>query len=239
MACPVCGGISRRELSPGYFECTTVISSVGPNPIHPALGPVTAAAVCGHRYPESTATSGSFGLCYVCNSLGAIGVCADCRRPVDGVHGIVGTAGLLCGDCLHTRRAAAEVERRERAEEEEAMRIAAESRLSTVEYLAQVAIGGSTCNRPARGSEIAAALASLNRSGASFDGNGGLALGQPELGVDKVLRADGALELVKRSGWLGKTRLIHIADHSYEPGEVEELLRCGCAYIDAISSDNF
>lgn len=85
--------------------------------MHPRYGVNPQNAACGTQYQEA-ATPG-LGLCHVCESLGAVGLCVDCRQPVDGVHGTVMTEGVVCSECVTARRRAAEAQEKQAAVEQE------------------------------------------------------------------------------------------------------------------------
>lgn len=237
MPCPSCGASAPRGLiAPGFFECHALVGAVVPNPIHPRFGPGHTLVTCGTRYQDSDPQAGALGLCYVCTSILAVGLCSGCRRPVDGTHAVVTHAGLECAEC---RKAAAA---RSAAEAAEAARVAAARQaemlaaMPIVEYLRAVLNGQvSVSDRRATGAEIADAVACPGSP--SYDGRGGVSLGQPQPGVDRVLRRDGALVEVKRGSWR-RPQTLNIPTHAYSAAEVTQMLREGAAYVAAIHSDN-
>jgi hypothetical protein len=93
-ACPSCGGLDRREIAPGDFECLTqrVVGMVPPQanglsvhtPVH---------RICGCRYqvPVSSVT------CH-CGKY-SIGKCSRCDQPVCGRHATESRSLFLCLDC--------------------------------------------------------------------------------------------------------------------------------------------
>jgi hypothetical protein len=137
--CPSCGGSSRRELAPGFFRCQTMLTGLAPTGAHPSgsQGPTEHpySYECGATYQEAL-RSLELGLCYVCASLGAVGLCAECRRATCGVHGEIRPDGLWCPECRE-RRQADDVRRT--TEARQAAAAAAElNALPTVEYLRSV-----------------------------------------------------------------------------------------------------
>ncbi len=103
--CPKCGGSSLSQVTPGFFECTSlVVVAVIDRP--DGMGPMPAERPCGHRFQVGVA--GSADLCR-CGRQ-SIGRCADCARPLCGLEGT--TRGLfLCPECISQR------DQRRRAEE--------------------------------------------------------------------------------------------------------------------------
>lgn len=234
MPCPQCGGNARRELAPGFFECQTILTGQAPTGAHPSgsQGPTERvySYQCGATYPEAAPSTG-LGLCYVCGSLGAIGVCVECRRPVDGVHGQIRSNGLWCPECRE-RQHAEDALRAQESERQAAEAAAAElASLPTVEYLRRVA----KSERSATGAELAEVLRGSSTS--SYDGKGGLSLGQPTPGVDDVLLADGTYMRISRSG-LRRRKVIHAASYVYRPEDVDRVLAAAREYIRAINSNN-
>lgn len=119
MSCPRCGGTSRRSISPGFWECTTVLSQLAPGPgrDHPALGPavVEQQFPCGHRYQDGEQV-GAEPCSSGCGRY-AIGHCVDCGSPVCGMcspH----DGDLLCVEDRRQREAPARAAR-EKAEREQ------------------------------------------------------------------------------------------------------------------------
>lgn len=238
MPCPNCGSSTSRELAAGLFECSNVLAFDSPNPIHPALGLARSQRVCGTRYQEATGRTAGFGLCYVCNSLGAVGICGGCRRPVDGVHGTVSSEGLHCPTCAASRAEVRRAEQEQAAASAAAQRAATIRALPTVDYLIEVGRGRiAKCERPATGSEIAKALRALTPDwvDSSLDGRGALSLSMPS---GEYIRPDGTVGRARWSGWRPGMRDLNAPDHRYSATDTAEMLRGGIKYIRAISSDN-
>jgi hypothetical protein len=110
MACPHCGGTERRAISPGFWECTSLLYGSVPTGLHPSgrFGPAfqTVANPCGRRYQEG-APGGTGMLCQTCTVF-AIGICADCGIPQCG-NGDCGRhyrGAFLCARCRQARVAA-------------------------------------------------------------------------------------------------------------------------------------
>jgi hypothetical protein len=114
--CPKCGGSELRQITPGFFECT---SSVVLGVIQrPDAGPMPAIHPCSYGFQVGTVSSSEPCWC----GRDSIGSCVDCARRLCGLHGTT-TGSFLCGDCFNThsqRKLAA-------AEEEAAARAAQES----------------------------------------------------------------------------------------------------------------
>src|SRR5687768_11564893 len=115
MACPVCGGMDREPVAPGYWRCTTLRTIIvewgGPGMTHPAAGPGVLreerVEPCGTRYQEgATATA----LQCVCGTF-AIGVCKRCGEARCGDHSVLQGAERICTAHLEE----AEAERRQEA----------------------------------------------------------------------------------------------------------------------------
>jgi hypothetical protein len=104
-----CGGASLRELTPGFYECTSSIDASIPPGLAGNPGWLHGSRPCGDRFQAGPALATEPCWC----GRHSIGRCRDCNRPLCGLHGT--TAGeLLCGECI-----AARAERR-RAREAEA-----------------------------------------------------------------------------------------------------------------------
>lgn len=93
-SCPKCGGSQIRQITPGYFECSTqVVMGVLQLP----AGPMPAVQACGHRFQTGT-TSASSSPCWC--GRDSIGSCTDCARRLCGLHGTT-SGSFLCGDCVN------------------------------------------------------------------------------------------------------------------------------------------
>lgn len=105
MACPHCGGTERRAISPGFWECTSLLYGQIPTGLHPSgqFGPAfqPVAQPCGRRYQEG-APGGAGTLCQTC-TIFAIGICADCRSPQCGNCGLHYQGAFLCALCRQIR----------------------------------------------------------------------------------------------------------------------------------------
>jgi hypothetical protein len=91
MACPKCGGSSRRQVAPGAFECTSVVTTMrllpAPGPGHGPvdLEPRAVDQVCGHRYQEGTpAMAANLPKCWC--GVFAIAECTECGSALCGDH---------------------------------------------------------------------------------------------------------------------------------------------------------
>lgn len=110
------------------------------------------------------------------------------------------------------------------------------------QYLVAVANGEvADCTRPVTGAQLAAALRLLSSPPdllrhTSYDGRGGISLGQFEPGVDRVLRTDGTLDRVRRKRM--KSSRVRDPNYEYVGAEVVEMLRAGQSYLRAIARDN-
>jgi hypothetical protein len=95
--CPKCGGFDIRQITPGFFECKSmVVAGIIHRP--DGAGPMPAERPCGHRFQVGSTSAAELCWC----GRQSIGRCADCARPLCGKHGT--TDGLfLCGDCLDQR----------------------------------------------------------------------------------------------------------------------------------------
>lgn len=104
MTCPRCGGASRRQISGGFWECTTsheivtnTVRQVGPEVFQPAVR--SEFRTCHHRYHEGDeAVSSDPALCR-CNTF-AIGQCTECGVPVCGDHSDLWDEHRVCLDHL-------------------------------------------------------------------------------------------------------------------------------------------
>ncbi len=98
MSCPVCKGTDRRQIGPGYFECTPqrAYETEGPGFQTPGAGPpvIVRYRECGTRFQEGSASSSAVCSC----GTFAIGMCGDCGRPVCGDHSALVAGRRLCDD---------------------------------------------------------------------------------------------------------------------------------------------
>jgi hypothetical protein len=119
MACPNCGGTDRRAISPGFWECTSLVYREIPTGLHPSgkFGPPfqTVAHPCGRRYQDG-APGGTGTLCQTCTVF-AIGICADCGNPQCGNCGRHYRGAFLCAQCRQARAAAEQAAAQEAAAE--------------------------------------------------------------------------------------------------------------------------
>jgi hypothetical protein len=93
-ACPRCGGLDRREIAPGDYECLTLATVGMVSPQASGLNvPAPVQRLCGYRYqvPVSSVT------CHC--GMYSIGRCAACGEPVCGLHATQTKGQLLCLDC--------------------------------------------------------------------------------------------------------------------------------------------
>lgn len=116
--CPECGGSSREPIAPGYWQCTSVIrepavtvvtdlATGGPRPIT-----TVGERICRAQYQE-----GAMNVEAVCRcGTFAVGLCAECREPVCGIHSSMIDDRRLCDGHASAARAAI----REKAEAEAA-----------------------------------------------------------------------------------------------------------------------
>ena len=112
--CPKCGGSSLSQITPGFFECTSlVVVAVIHRP--DGMGPMPAEHPCGHRFQVDV--TGSAELCR-CGRQ-SIGMCADCARPLCGIEGT--SRGIfLCPECVSRRDQRRRAEERAAAEQQQA-----------------------------------------------------------------------------------------------------------------------
>lgn len=111
--CPQCGGSSLLQITPGLFECRSMVVVAVIQ--RPGIGPMPAEHPCGHRFQINVA--GSVELCR-CGRQ-SIGRCADCGRPLCGNDGTV--SGLfLCPECVGQRDQRRRAEERAAAEQQRA-----------------------------------------------------------------------------------------------------------------------
>jgi hypothetical protein len=129
--CPKCGGSSLTQITPGFFECTSlVVVAVIDRP--GGMGPMPAEHPCGHRFQVGVASSAELCRC----GRQSIGRCADCARPLCGIDGT--TRGLfLCPECINQRDQRRRAEERAAAEQQQA---AAERTLAEAESRRAAAI---------------------------------------------------------------------------------------------------
>jgi hypothetical protein len=114
MSCPSCAGTSRTLLAPGFYRCTSLVTTRtgGPGLTDARLGPpvIDTTTECGREYQEGQ-SSGAALICS-CGTF-AIGVCAEAGEPVCGTHSALLHGRRLCSGCWHAeerRRAEAEAE---------------------------------------------------------------------------------------------------------------------------------
>jgi hypothetical protein len=127
MPCPRCGGISRKSIAPGHWQCTTVIDDPAfPRSAWDEADPWRAAThptrPCGHRYEEDPTFSTDPCRC----GIHSIGRCVHCGSPVCGFHGRLYEDTLHCDDCRQVFLRA--IKERERMATEQAENAAAEIR---------------------------------------------------------------------------------------------------------------
>jgi hypothetical protein len=103
ISCPACRGTSHRELTPGFYECTSVVDASMPPGMAGNAGWLHGSRPCGHRFQAGLGVATEPCWC----GRHSIGSCCDCKRPLCGLHGTEG-GELLCGDCV-----AARIERRQ------------------------------------------------------------------------------------------------------------------------------
>lgn len=123
MACPNCGGAERRAITPGYWECTTLLPVRAATGVpHPALGPMwtEGAVACLTRYQE-----GPKLLTPSCSRCGqySVGRCDHCQRPYCGDHARSTSYGFQCLDGIaenNTRHRAEQAQEAARTQQEAA-----------------------------------------------------------------------------------------------------------------------
>ena len=133
MGCPTCGGSDRVLVAPGYWECRSLVEEHRPGLVPDGMGgtrPITDVVrrPCGLRYHEAIG-GGSTLLCDWDQGTFAIGLCADCGKPVCGDHSRLYQDRRLCIRDVHAR-------------EEAAALAAVEARLTPEKFLALVAAAG-------------------------------------------------------------------------------------------------
>jgi hypothetical protein len=120
MTCPSCGGNSRTPIAPGFYRCTSLVTTRtgGPGLTNSRIGPpvIDTTTECGQEYQEGQ----SSGAALTCNcGTFAIGLCAEDGKPICGTHSALFHGRRLCSDCWHAadrRRADIEAEEGEAAE---------------------------------------------------------------------------------------------------------------------------
>jgi len=145
MACPICGGTAREPIAPGYWRCTSTVTTSAPGPGAPGrpwTGPETSVftGVCGATYQEGPAANND--LVCGCGTF-AIGLCQRCGVPVCGNHS---TDRFGVRECLNRvqdrqREAAeqrAEQERQAAAQEAEAKQQEADARAAALAHIKQM-----------------------------------------------------------------------------------------------------
>jgi hypothetical protein len=143
MACPACGGSSREEIAPGYWRCTTPVTTITPGPGvrgMPWTGPAESSHsdVCGTAYHEGPAAAGA-PVC-ACGTF-AIGICVDCSKPRCGNCGAYLDGRFECREHIRARREKATAERQTaeattRAAQQEADRANAQERQAALDEIA-------------------------------------------------------------------------------------------------------
>jgi hypothetical protein len=122
VACPSCNGTNRQPISPGFWQCTTLVwrdaTSWGPAPGTPPqlgiMGPIPGAVQepCGTQYHEATGLGeggvATQGTC-ACGIF-AIGQCSQCGRPVCGIHGKLFEGLLTCAEDIQAAKLRAKQE---------------------------------------------------------------------------------------------------------------------------------
>lgn len=133
--CPVCGGSDVRQITPGFFECTSQIDvSVPPGLFgNPTL--IGGSHVCGHHFQDGTSTASP-----PCGIPGcgrdSIGTCqGGCGRRLCGLHGP--PAGSFICEACQVEREREDARRRDLAD--------AEARAAADERRAEVAEKLSAC----------------------------------------------------------------------------------------------
>lgn len=112
--CPRCGGTELREITPGFFECSSrVLAGVFPPEATGGAGPIPDYHPCGHRF--NLGAPGATPLC-ACGRY-SVGRCQDCRQPLCGIHGSSGNT-FRCRTCIDARDAAVAQAQRQRAIDE-------------------------------------------------------------------------------------------------------------------------
>jgi hypothetical protein len=105
--CPQCDGSQVRELTPGFFECTSqVLVGVVPPAMSGQPQPIPDYRACRHQFQVGGAAATPRCAC----GRYSIGVCGGCSEPLCGIHG-AGAEAFLCAEC--SRR---ETQRREQTE---------------------------------------------------------------------------------------------------------------------------
>lgn len=110
MTCPSCGGADRSPLTPGYWRCTSLVTTrhVGyvPDLNMPLDAPhsygatpvaSTTSKPCGHQYQEAPMAGGAVPQCGC--GMFAIGACGQCGSHVCGDHSKT-RGGFRCDPCF-------------------------------------------------------------------------------------------------------------------------------------------
>ena len=228
MACPTCGGLERRILAPGYFECLSLGSLVRQNPIHPALGTTTSVYVCGVRYQEATA---SMTMTPCACGIFAIGRCGSCERTVCGEHSSLSNDILECRNCTASRQAAAQQRQVEQEQIAAAAQHAEDDGLPLDAYLVRVArMQIAPSRRSANGSELACALQAVTSGfSATFDGKGSHVIHHSGY-ITRYIKMNGELVQEDRSRRFSKTSTLNAANHTYSPADVTSILTSSLLY---------
>jgi hypothetical protein len=114
-SCPECGGRQRREIAPGFFQCTSRrLTDVIPAGSfgNPTTVPVD--SECGHRYQEAPASPAVQCAC----GMFAVAACVQCGEPLCGDHVVHRNDQVLCAE--HARRDAERIAAERRIERERA-----------------------------------------------------------------------------------------------------------------------
>lgn len=125
MACPTCGGTNRSLIAPGYYQCRSIIRwstrtwvpapGYLPGPGVP-MAPIDTwhERACTDQYQEGDAVTAQLPLC-ACFTY-AVGICADCKNPVCGVHSeLVGDLRRCFQHSAEFRRTTAQKQERDKA----------------------------------------------------------------------------------------------------------------------------
>jgi hypothetical protein len=111
MGCPSCGGSDRILVAPGYWECRSLVEEHRAGLVPDGMGgtrPVTDVIrrPCELRYHQA-AGGGPTLLCEWDQGTFAIGLCADCGKPVCGDHSRLYQDRRLCIQDVNAREEAA------------------------------------------------------------------------------------------------------------------------------------
>src|SRR5690348_2943356 len=105
MPCPVCGGIEREPIAPGYWQCRSSVTRYGtqrvPDPAAPpwlgitVLQTVSWQETCTNTYQEEDGDDGPGAVCGFCTTF-AIGLCGECGKAVCGLHSTMFETRRVC-----------------------------------------------------------------------------------------------------------------------------------------------